>query len=257
MYGNGFVQMLKAGAAGEPHWISSTVTWSASLLHAHQLLLNTAFALVQVVIGMGILYRRTIKPALVLSVVWALAVWWSGEAFGQLFTGTANALTGAPGAVVIYALIALVVWPNRRPGGLLGDRGARFAWALLWLLMAALWLLAANTGADATSALIRVAPSGMSWLTSIQHWAASAAGGDGLLIAVVLAGTSMAIGIAVACNWHARLFLLAAILLNLAYWVIGQGLGGIFQGGATDPNAGPLFVLFACALYVLVPVADV
>ena len=28
---------------------------------------------------------------------------------------TANALTGAPGAVVIYALIALVVWPNRRP----------------------------------------------------------------------------------------------------------------------------------------------
>ena len=131
------------------------------------------------------------------------------------------------------------------------------AWALLWLLMAALWLLAANTGADATSALIRVAPSGMSWLTSIQHWAASAAGGDGLLIAVVLAGTSMAIGIAVACNWHARLFLLAAILLNLAYWVIGQGLGGIFQGGATDPNAGPLFVLFACALYVLVPVADV
>jgi hypothetical protein len=42
----------------------------------------------------------------------------------------------------------------------------------------------------------------------------------------------------------------------LAYWVVGQGLGGIFQGGATDPNAGPLFVLLACALYALVPIDD-
>jgi hypothetical protein len=71
-----------------------------------------------------------------------------------------------------------------------------------------------------------------------------------------LAGTSVAIGVAVACNWHARAFLLAAIFLNLAYSVIGQGLGGIFQGGATDPNAGPLLVLLACALYVLVPAAE-
>ena len=70
----------------------------------------------------------------------------------------------------------------------------------------------------------------------------------------VLAGTSIAIGVGAARNWHARAFLLAAIALNLAYWAIGQGLGGIFQGGATDPNAGPLFIRLAGALYALVPV---
>ena len=96
----------------------------------------------------------------------------------------------------------------------------------------------------------------MSWLTTVQDWAANAAQGNGLIIAVVLAFVSFAIGIAVACNWHARAFLIAAIVLNLAYWVLGQGFGGIFNGGATDPNAGPLFVLLACALYALVPVDD-
>ncbi|MGP0037175.1 MAG: hypothetical protein ACLP4R_21770 [Solirubrobacteraceae bacterium] len=254
MYGNGFVEMLKAGAVREPRWIASTVTWSANVFQAHQLPLNTAFALVQIAIGLGILHRRTVKPALALSLVWAVVVWWSGEAFGQLFTGTANALTGAPGAVLVYALVAILVWPSERPGGLLGVRGARLMWALLWMAMGALWLLAANSSANATATLIGAAPSGTTWLTTVQHWAASAAGGDGLPIALVLAGTSIAIGVGAARNWHARAFLLAAIALNLAYWAIGQGLGGIFQGGATDPNAGPLFILLAGALYALVPV---
>jgi hypothetical protein len=87
----------------------------------------------------------------------------------------------------------------------------------------------------------------------VQNWAANAAKGNGLIIALVLAFVSFTIGIAVAVNWHPRTFLIAAIVLNLAYWVLGQGFGGIFQGGATDPNAGPVFVLLACALYALVP----
>ncbi|MGO9820583.1 MAG: hypothetical protein ACLPTJ_08025 [Solirubrobacteraceae bacterium] len=70
---------------------------------------------------------------------------------------------------------------------------------------------------------------------------------------VLLAGASAAIGIAVYCNWHPRPFLLLAVVLSLAYWVLGQGFGGIFAGGATDPNAGPLFVLLAYAMYALIP----
>ena len=58
---------------------------------------------------------------------------------------------------------------------------------------------------------------------------------------------SLVIGLGVALDWHARPLLKVAIVLNLAYWVFGQGFGGIFQGGATDPNSGPLFVVFACA----------
>jgi hypothetical protein len=39
--------------------------------------------------------------------------------------------------------------------------------------------------------------------------------------------------------------------------VIAQGLGGILTGSGTDPNAGPLFILFAVALYSLLPASAV
>lgn len=253
MYGNGFIQMLKGQASGQPYWLTSSINWSANTLHHHQVLLNTGFALIQVAIGLGLLYRRSVKPALVVSFVWAFIVWWFGEAFGMLFMNMANALTGAPGAVLIYAVIGLIVWPNDHPGGLLGVRGARLTWGLIWILMGGLWLLAVNSSANATRTLINAAPSGMSWLSTIQDWVAKGAKGNGLIIAVVLALLSFAIGIAVAVNWQPRKFLVAAIVLNLSYWLLGQGLGGIFQGGATDPNAGPLFILFAYVLYALVP----
>jgi hypothetical protein len=42
-----------------------------------------------------------------------------------------------------------------------------------------------------------------------------------------------------------------AVTINLAYWVIGQGLGGLFTGTATDPNTVPLFILLAVAIYSL------
>ena len=258
MYGKGFIAFLTNLTAGQPHWLSSSVTWGATTLQSHQLVFNTLFALVQVAIGLGLLYRPTVKLALLVSFGWVLVVWWFGEAFGMLFMAStsmggapmASALTGAPGAVLLYAVIGAIVWPNERPGGLLGVRGARAVWAGLWLLMAYLWLIEAG-GANGITNAINAAPSGMSWLSSVQDWFATAAKGNGVVIAVVLAAVSAAIGITVAVNWRPKQFLALAVGLNLLYWVVGQGFGGIPQGGATDPNAGLPFVVFAYALYTL------
>jgi hypothetical protein len=118
--------------------------------------------------------------------------------------------------------------------------------------MAWLWLEAPSSSANGISTAIKEAPSGMSWLSSVQEWFATATHGHGLPIALVLALLSVAIAVAVAANWHAKEFLAAAIVLNLSYWVLGQGFGGIFEGGATDPNAGILFVVLAFALWSLV-----
>ena len=74
-----------------------------------------------------------------------------------------------------------------------------------------------------------------------------------MAIALVLAAVSAAIAVGVAVNWRAKEFLLLAVILNVVYWLVGQGFGGIFQGGATDPNTGPLMVLLAYGLYRLVP----
>ena len=120
MYSKGFINMLTAMAAGQPVWLSSSLTWAAHTAGRDLTVFNTAFALVQVTIGLGLLYRPTVRFALALSIVWALIVWWSGEAFGMLFMSMASPLTGAPGAVSLYGLLALIAWPNGRPGGLLG-----------------------------------------------------------------------------------------------------------------------------------------
>jgi hypothetical protein len=256
MYSKGFIQMLAGLTPGQPGWLASSVNWGAHLAQHNLTVYNTLFALTQVAIGLGLLYRPTVKPALALSFVWALIVWWFGEAFGMLFMTMASPLTGAPGAVLLYAIIGAVVWPNGRPGGLIGVRGARTAWGAVWVLMAWLWLEAPSSSANAISNAINAAPSGMSWLSTVQLWAAHGSKGNGLPIAIILAFTSIAIGLSVAFNWRPRPFLALAVVLNLAYWILGQGFGGIFQGGATDPNAGLPFVLFAYAMYALVPYGE-
>lgn len=249
MYSKGFVQAIAAGGEDQPHWLASTIKFAVHVVQFDLPVLNTLFAVTQIVIGLGLLYRPTVTRALTLSFAWSLIVWSSAEAFGFLFSNSASPLTGAPGAILLYAIIGLLVWPSMRPGGLLGIRWARIAWATLWLIMAWLWLLAPNSTANATSRAISNAPSGAAWLTSLQHAVASAAAGRGLPIALVLAGVSAAIALAVALDWRAKAFLVLAIILNLAYWVVGQGLGGILTGSGTDPNTGPLFVLLACGMY--------
>ncbi len=259
MYSKGFIQLLTGVESGQPGWVASSVNRGAIMMQSHQGLFNSLAALIQVAIGFGILYKRTTKQAIVVSFFWAFVVWWFGEAFGMMFMATtsmggiamATPLTGAPGAVLLYALIGAIVWPNGRPGGLLGVRGARTLWASLWLVMAWLWLVEGG-GANGIHNAINAAPSGMSWLSSLQDGFANITKGKGVILALVLAALSAAIAIAVAKNWYAKEFLILAAVLNLIYWLVGQGLGGIFAGGATDPNAGPLFILLAYVLYQLV-----
>ena len=176
-------------------------------MQSHQVLYNTLAALIQIAIGLGILYRPTVKQALLVSFVWAFAVWWFGEAFGMLFMNMANPLTGAPGAVLLYAFIGAIVWPNERPGGLLGVTGARIIWANLWILMGVLWLLAVNSSANATTTLLKAAPAGPAWLATLQNDSRNAAEGDGLTVALLLAALSIVIGLAVALNWQPKTFL--------------------------------------------------
>jgi hypothetical protein len=251
MYSKGFVQMLTGMAPGQPTWLASSITWSAHAAGHNLTVYNTLFALAQVAIGLGLLYRPTVRSALAVSIVWSIFVWWFGEAFGMLLMSMANPLTGAPGAVSLYGLLALVAWPNGRAGGLLGVRGTRIAWAGLWILMAVLWLEAPGSNPNAITNAINSAPSGMSWLSTLQNWAASGAHGAGVAIAFVAGAMSLAVGLGVGLNRYAQPLLKLAVALNLIYWVIGQGFGGIAQGGATDPNAAPLFILFACVLSVL------
>jgi hypothetical protein len=93
------------------------------MLH-HMAAFNAVFASTQLLIAAGVFFRRTVKPALALSIVWALFVWWFGESLGGILTGS-TPLAGVPGAVLLYALMAVLLWPTARiPSGRLTSPAA-------------------------------------------------------------------------------------------------------------------------------------
>ncbi len=225
---------------------------------------NSLSGEIQVAIGLALICsRRLVKPALVVSFGWALVVWWFGEGFGGLTSNTMpSPLMGAPGAVILYAIIGLLVYPTAREEGRspadlgpLTDRGGLFAWSGLWALSAGLWLANVNRAKEATHEMVKgMAEASPHWLAKIQNSIGNHTHGHGTTIAVVLAiiSAAVAVGVWTPLRWPA---LAVGIVVSLAYWVFGQDLGGPFWSeGATDVNAGPLFVLLAVSLF---PVAQV
>lgn len=264
MYTHGFVsEVLAPAAKGQPGLIGGPMKTFADFYGRDLTLWNTLAGEIQCAIGLGlILSRKTVKPALLVSFAWVLVVWWFGEGFGGLTSNTLpSPLMGAPGAVILYAIIGLLVYPtSRREGrspadmGPLGDRGGLWAWSGLWVLSAGLWLVNVNRAKNATHEMIKgMAAVSPHWLAKFQSSVGDHTQGHGTTIAIVLAILSVAIAIGVwtPLRWPA---LAIGVGLSLVYWVLGQSIGGPFWvESATDFNAGPLFVLLALTLF---PVAQ-
>ena len=88
---------LLNNAHNQPDIIRWMITNVGNFVGPHVAVWNTFFALIQAAIGLGLLFRPTVRPALALSFLWALGVWFFGEGLGLIFTGSASALTGGPG----------------------------------------------------------------------------------------------------------------------------------------------------------------
>jgi hypothetical protein len=264
MFGPDFAkQVILPSAQGQPGLFSSVITHVAHLIALQPALTNAVFAGVQILIGLGLLLRETVRPALALSIVWALGVWALGEGFGMLFTGMASPLTGAPGGALLYAAIGLLVWPHvaRTPAdrvvvgpaaaeGPLGGRGGKAVWAIVWGGMGILWLLPANRADGSVSGAISGAVTGEpSWLAHLQLSVAHAFGNGGPWVAVAAAALSFVIGLGPLMSRHTIVFLVLGAALALDFWVFGEAFGQPFSGIATDPNSGPLLILLALTLY--------
>ena len=87
--------VLLAGAASQPSWLAAAVTHMANFVSHEVAMWNALFGLFQLAIGVGLLFRRTVKVALVTSFAWVFFVWVFGEGMGQIFTGSSSALMGA------------------------------------------------------------------------------------------------------------------------------------------------------------------
>jgi hypothetical protein len=258
MYTKAFGQMLAGTADGNPSVIARPITWQATLVEHHLVLLNTIFATIQVLLGLGIAIRPTARAALAASIAWSLGVWWFGEGLGGMLSGSASPLNGAPGAVIIYALLAVLLWPAGRgtpapfpAARAVGAHAARALWLVLWLSLAYFALAPANRAPGAVSGMIGGMEKGQpGWLGSLIRGAASLVTGDDLAASVVLAVALVVIAAGVYLPVRAaRATLLLAIVVALVIWVFAEAFGMILASGATDPNSGLPLVLLALAYW--------
>ena len=261
MYGTMFGQMIGGSAAGNPGVIADPISWNAALVEHHQVLLNTVFATIQLLLGLGIAYRPTVRLALAASIAWSLAVWWFGEGLGAVLSGGASPVNGAPGAVILYALLAVLLWPADRPGvtapfvaaRAVGAPVARLLWLVLWGSLAYFALTPANRAPQTLHDMI-VSMSGgePGWVTWLENQAAAALAGRGLTASIVLAVALIAVAAGVFLPPPlARSALILALVVAAFIWVFGEAFGQLLTGGATDPNSGPLLALLVGAYWPL------
>jgi hypothetical protein len=266
MFTKAFGQMLADSAGGNPGVIARPITWSAGIIEHHPAPTNAAFATIQLLLALGIAWRPTLKAALAASVVWSVAVWWLGEGLGEVLNSAASPVTGAPGAVIIYALLAVLLWPADRggkpapfaAGRAVGARAARALWLVLWASLAYFSLMASNRAPQALHDMISgMADGEPGWLAGLDNGAAGLVAHQGLAASVVLAVVLAVIGVGVFLPrpWL-RVTLVAAAVLAAMIWAFGEALGEIFTGTGTDPGSGPLLALLALAYWPARPAAS-
>lgn len=128
--------VLSVAAQGQPAIISGPIHIEVHLVLMHPAIYGAFFATVQLGLGVLILFKRTAKFGLLASVAWALGVWFMGEGLGGLLTGNVTLWMGAPGAALIYAILALAVLPKGHEKNGDDNKPAYWLpiiWAVTWI----------------------------------------------------------------------------------------------------------------------------
>ncbi len=261
---HGFSGMLSGMADGNPSAVARTISWNATIIDHHAVVTNTAFAFIQILIGFGMAWRPSLKLALGGSIVWSLGVWWFGEGLGGVLHGVGTPIGGGPGAVLFYALLAVLLWPSDRTASdgdsavgpftaarAVGAGAARAIWVAVWLGMAFLTMVGSGRSPQGIHDLIDSLDSGQpGWLAAIDRNAESVVAHRGLAVAVVFTVICVVAAGGVYLPVRlARTTLVLALLTALVVWVISENFGMVLAGGATDPNSGPVLVLLALAYW--------
>jgi hypothetical protein len=102
----------------QPAPIGANLQWIVNETVLHLTLINLLIAIVQICLGLGflLLSDRWVKAVVWVSIVWSVIIWYAGEGMNMLLTGQSSILTGAPGAVLFYLLLGLVIYPRQTPG---------------------------------------------------------------------------------------------------------------------------------------------
>ena len=262
--------VIRPMAAGQPSLVNSTINHTANLLSHGTTLWVALFGVIEIAIGVGLFFRRSVKPALVASFIWGAGIYLFGEGFGMVLTGQTSPLAGGSRCrLLLHASRPVGVAPGRsgrRPParrardssaagrGLLGGTGSLLVWAGIWLFEAVIWLFPFNRTANSiTNQLTDTANGEPGWYAHFLNSTGHAFAGTGIWMAAILATVSVVIGLGPLISRRAGIYIGLGIALALLYWVTGEGLGELLTFGGTDPSNGPLIALIGLSVLPLVP----
>lgn len=263
--------VMKPMLEGQPGFLEPGLQFIVTQTTLHLVAVNLLIAVVQILLGLGFLLLpdRWVRELVIASWVWALTVWYGGEGLSMLLTGTSGILSGAPGAVILYPLLGLAVWPPsrqttaasnegraaNRDDGLLSRKAMRRVLAGFWILSALLQLQPYwwQPGQISQAISGMVGQGGLNGalvdpvLTQLSNITANIE--IPLNIALIVVFLAIGIGLAIPGERHLRPFLIASIVVSLLIWYFGQAFGMILTGMATDFNSGLLLVVMTLACW--------
>jgi len=262
-------QVIEPTAAASPAWVQHLVNWGGTAWSFHPIQAGAASVWIQVGIGAWLIVAARgfwSRLAGAASVGWGLIVWAFGESFGGIFAPGLSWLTGAPGAVLLYAVAgALIALPE---GTWRSPRLGRLLLTALGLFFLGMALLQAWPGRGFWEGTVDGKPGTLSGMvqsmsgTPQPHFLSAlladfssftASNGFAVNLVVVIALAAMG---AIFLSGRPRLVKYAVwfgIVFCLADWVLVQDLG--FLGGlGTDPNSMiPMALLFSAGYLALAP----
>jgi cytochrome oxidase Cu insertion factor (SCO1/SenC/PrrC family) len=264
-------QVIEPTAAASPAWVQHLVNWGGTVWSYHPITAGAASVWIQVGIGAWLIIAARgpwSRLAGLASVAWGLTVWVFGESFGGMFAPGLSWLTGAPGAVLLYAVAGALIalpesaWRSPRLGRLLlGGIGLFFIGMAVLQAWPGRGYWQGTTGGkpDTLAGMVQSMSSTpqphvlSSLLASFGSFAASNGLAVNLVVVIVLAGMGV-----IFLSGRPRLVRYAVwfgIVFGLADWVLVQDLG--FLGGlGTDPNSMiPWILLFSAGYLALTPAA--
>jgi hypothetical protein len=254
MFGPAFSsQILAPLLQNQPSIIQSLVHFGMFLWNTNTVWTDTAAGLLQCAIGILLLLpssksNTAIKLGLWISIVWGIIVWIFGEGFGMIFTGSSSFYTGAPGAVLAYVLLAILILVPK-------DFSAKFytkilGWSFIFLsllqLQPTFWT---STGIQS---LFTGSGDSFSIVNTFPTYLSQVAGTHPISANILLLLIPLILGIFLVLKPN-RISASFGLIFLLLVWWIGQDFGqltSLISGVPTDPNMAPLFALFLLPLFL-------
>ncbi len=205
-------------------------------------IMDAGFGLIQLALGVGILHPRTVRWALAASVAvgavglvpgrgprrpsrkWCQLSYWSAWSCSLV-------RNSGPGGVTTTRRGSCVSAARPVVGGGVDPAVARRGRAAA---------TARDTNASISMSLAMNVTGAPAWLTAIDNRLSAMVPYQGVSIVVDLVLLQAFVGFGVLMARRVRLAAVSlGIGLSLVYWVVGQNLGQVWSGIATDPSTGP------------------